>query len=527
MSHANNEGEVIIIHPPLSGEPHAVADVIRENNVTTVILPDPASLKAGSAKSPATPALERDGDRKIASRAFGLDAYRGAFLLLMTFAMTIPLREGLFPEWMYHMQYPPSGEFVDRAGLTWRDLLFPAFLFTMCTAIPVTNTLRLSKGLPYPAIIWIAAKRFAVLYIFALMIGHVLPYWTQDYTKRGNIVAIAGFLACWPLFMRKPAAWNQTTFDIVKKIGWVLGAAILFLLPLVYESSFSLQRKDGIIHALAFVSLATTILWLLTRKNPLPRLAVFATVVAIKVANDLGAPGGNLFYRIEAPPLFQAWMIELLIIGIPATVAGDMVVKWMRTPQVENSIGWSTTRLAALAAICLAFVPAALIGFYLRVSNETTLVFAALSALGLVTVARAQTEREQILANMFKWSAALLTAGAVLESIGSGIKKDPQTLSYLVVAGGLSIALLVVALVIADVLKPAKRATRLLVDVGQNPLIAYVAFTMFFNNIAWLLVFPHWQYATTIHALSGAVVFTAATAVLAAAATRMGIFWRA
>lgn len=527
MSASHENDEVIVIHPPLNGEARAIADVIRENDVTTIILPDPSDLNGLRPPAPTADAVRREVGAAPAARAYGVDAYRGFFLLLMTFAMTIPMRDGLFPEWMYHMQYPAPGEFVDRAGLTWRDLLFPAFLFTMCAAIPITNSLRMNKGMPYPAILWTAVKRFAVLYLYALIIGHTLPYWTQDYTRRGNLIAIAGFITCWPLFMRQPPSLSAVTFDRLKKAGWLAAAAILFVLPFTYGATFSLDRKDGIIHALAFVSLATTTLWLFTRTNQLARLAVFGIVLALKIVTDLELPGNGFLYSIEQPAFFQAWMVELLIVGIPATFAGDLLVKWMQTRESDDALSWTPGRLAAISAVSFAFVPTAVIGFYLRMGSETTLALAALSLLGLVLVSGAHAQRERILATLFRWAAVLLVAGAIVEPIGSGIRKDPQTLSYLVVTAGTSLALLIIALIAADVLKLAKRATRVLVDVGQNPLIAYIAFTMFFNNIAWLLIFPHWQAQTRSQAVLVSLAFTAATAAIAAAATRKRIFWRA
>lgn len=520
-----NAERAIVIHPPLSGEPHAIAHVVRENNVTTVILPDPAELNA-KVPSPAAVAIARAA-APTTERASGLDAYRGFFLLLMTFAMTIPHREGLFPQWMYHMQTPPSTDFIARAGLTWRDLLFPGFLFTMCTAIPITNSLRLGKGMPYPAILWTAVKRFALLYLFALIIGHALPYWTRDYTQRGNFVAIAGFLVCWPIFMRKPASWSESRFDIVKKLGWVLGAAFLIALPYVYGAQFDLARKDGIIHALAFVSLVTTTLWLFTRHNPLARLGVLGLVIALTAASDLGGPGADLLQRIEVPWLFQAWMAELLIIGIPATIIGDMLFKWMRQRADEARVSWPLWRLAALSAVSIAAVAAGVVGFYLRQVNATAIVLTALAVIGVALVRGAHSEREKILASLFRWSAVLLVAGALVEPLGGGIKKDPQTLSYLVFTAGAAMAILVALMIATDVLKLAKRATRLLVDVGQNPLLAYVAFTMFFNNIAWLTVFPRWQASNAGQALMVSAVFTALVATLAAVTSRKRLFWRA
>lgn len=520
-----NSDRVIVMHPPVSGEAGAIADVIQDSDVTTVVLGDPAAASL-PLPSPTADAIPRQAKPKI-ERAWALDAYRGLFLLMMTFAMTIPHREGLFPEWMYHMQTPPFADFVERAGLTWRDLLFPGFLFTMCTAIPITNALRLSKGMPYPAVIWTAVKRFAVLYCFALIIGHALPYWTQDYTKRGNIIAIIAFLVCWPMFMRKPESWKQETFDQVKKLGWALGAAVIFALPLVYGSEFSLQRKDGVIHALAFVSLFTTCLWLFTRTSAAIRLGVLGIVLALTAASDAGLAGGSLLTSIEKPWFFQAWMVELLVIGIPATIIGDQLLKWMRAQDDEARVTWPGWRLAALTALALASVATGVVAFYLREVTAATVALGALAALSLAVSFQARTEREQVLSTIVRWAAAMMVAGALLEPLGGGMKKDPQTLSYLLFTAGTSMAILVAVMVAADVLKLARRATRFLVDIGQNPLLAYIAFTMFFNNIAWLVIFPHWQPSTAGQALLVSACFTAAVGALVAITSRKGIYWRA
>lgn len=518
--------EVIVIHPPLNGEAHAIADIVQEDQVTTVILPDPATLST-QVQSPTVDAITRSAATPKNDRAVGIDAFRGFFLLLMTFAMAIPFKEGLFPQWMYHMQYPPPDQFVDRAGLTWRDLMFPGFLFTMCTAIPITNTLRLSKGMPYPGIIITALKRFAMLYVFALLIGHTLPYWTQDDTKRGNIVSIIGFLVCWPVFMRKPASWKQETFDRFKLAGWVAAAAMLFVVPQLYGSHFDITHRDDIIHALAFVSLATTTLWLFTRNNMPVRLAALGLVIALKIASDYPGPVQDLFSTLSAPAFYEPWMLELLIVAIPGTIAGDLIVKWMHHRPDERTITWSRPRLTALIAVCLGFIPIALFGFYNRQVSQTALGIAAVAAAGLVVVARPRTERERIIANLFKLAALMLVAGSLVEPVGGGIKKDPQTLSYLVFTTGTSLCFLLVAMITTDVLKVGQRATKLFVDVGQNPLIAYAAFMMFFNNIMWLTPLGGFQEKTATLALLGCLAFTALTAVLVRATTRKRVFWRA
>lgn len=519
---APERDQLIIFHPQLNGEPASIAEMLRENQLTPAVgtgSPAPVisshAIEDGASETP----------KALTDRALSIDVIRGFFLLVMTFSMTIPSVKGMFPDWMYHMQYPPPDQFIDRSGVTWRDLLFPGFLFTMCAAIPITNSLRLAKRMPYPGIIWIAVKRFVVLYLFALIIGHVLPYWTHDYTKRGNVVSIIGFLACWPMFMRKPASWRQETFDRFRRLGWVAGAAILFALPRAYGARFDITHIDDIIQALAFVSLVMTMIWLFTRTNIVARLVLFGVVLALTIADTHGLTD-KMYHALSAPRFYEPWMVELLLIGIPGTIAGDMIMNWMRHSEEERIVRWGRGRLVALVAVCLATLPVGLIGFYQQRPTVTAAGFAALAVLGFVIVAGAQTPREKILTNLFRLAALLLVSGALTVPLG-GIKKDPQTLSYLLYTAGTSLCFLLTAIVITDVFKVGRRVMQLFVDVGQNPLIAYVAFMMFFNNISWLTPFGPWQQKNGLNAILGGFVFVGLTAWLAIATTRRRIFWRA
>lgn len=521
-------GDVIIIHPPVS-EPDApdasgtpVADVIQDNQVTTIILTD--GVTAPSTQP--TPTPQAAPVKEKGERATGVDVFRGLFMLLMTFAMTIPMRAHLFPDWMYHMQYPPPGTFVDRPGLAWRDILFPGFLFTMCTAIPITNSLRLGKGLAYPEILWYAVRRFFLLYVFALILGHVNPYWTHDMTKRGNLVAIAGFLACWPLFLRRPSHWNATAFRAMKIAGWAITAGILFLLPRLYGITFSLERTDPIMNALAFVSLVSTALWLFTRTRPSIRLAAFAMVVAMKVSADRPGFVHDAWDQMQLFRMFKPWMLELLIVGIPGTFAGDLAVRWMKQRGENMQINWSRLRLAALAAVCVAFVAVELVGFYNQQIGATFLAVCALSAAGCALVMRAQTPRERVLATLFYGGALLMIAGTLVEPLG-GFRKAPQTLSFLVFMTGSSICLLIAMMIVTDVLKIAKRATSIVEQVGQNPLLAYVVYMMFLNHILWVTNAGNILTSTWYEALIRSTLITALSATLVIAATRRKLLWRA
>lgn len=516
--------EAIVIHGPVTGDERLLAKPAAGEPVT-VVLPHPSEMRRQPVPvdeiAPAPAAAKPKADRAV-----GVDAFRGMFLLLMTFAMTIPMREGLYPDWMYHMQNPPpNGDFVERAGLTWRDLMFPGFLFTMCVAIPITNSLRLAKGMAYPEVIWTAVKRFALLYIFALIIGHAAPYWTGDYTKRGNLIAILGFLVCWPIFLRKPPTWSDKTFGRLKLAGWVAAAAFLFVLPYAYGLTFSLTRRDIIIHALAVVSLLTTTLWLFTQRSPMTRLAALGLVLAFMLGGNSGAVA-NIRSVIDTA-LIEPWMIELMIVAIPGTFAGDQIVRWMRAPRDEVGNGsWGAARLGFVALLGLSMAPIAVIGYYNRWLPETAMALTLVGAAALLATSFAKTERERTLSALVRWAAFLVVVGALMESVGGGIKKDPQTAGYLVLTTGVSLGFLLFAMITTDVLKLAKRASRIVVEVGQNPLVAYIAFMLFFNQIAWGTGIARFLQNSPSEALVRSIIFTVATAILVVWTTRKRLFWR-
>lgn len=518
-----NRDRAIVMHPPASEDvPTAAdADAIRDRDITTLILHDPAT------REEAVPAVEQQRVPQL-QRAVGLDAFRGLFILLMTLSMAMPLEAHLgIAQWMYHMQFPAPGDFVSRAGLTWPDLVFPGFLLAMCAAIPLANAPRLARGEPYPAIIWSALKRFAMLLVFALIIGHVLPIYTGDFTKRGNYMGLAGFAVCWLIFLRKPDTWSERTYSRVKKIGWLACGLLLFAAPALWNGSFAFTRNDSIIRALAVVSLASTVIWLFTRNYPWARFTAFALVLAIKLASDLRLPGGGFWMAVTPDVLVDSWMLELLLIGIPGLAAGDAVLEYIRGRQQDLSGRWSRGRAAALAAIVFLFFPIATVGYYHRAIALTAAAIVILATAAFVLSRDARSAMEKSIATLIQWTCALLLLGAALEPIAGGIQKNPQTVGYLLITGGVCLALLTFVVIAADLLLVGQRASRTLTAVGRNPLLAYVAFTMFLNNLAWLAVFPRWRPATAWEGLGVALFFTAATGALVAVTAKKKLLWKA
>lgn len=545
MTASRRDEQPIVIHAPLTGDteriveyprslPEIAPDVVAHTDVVGPLIPTariatPASVvteQPAEQPSRTAPAVSI----APAERVFGLDVFRGVLLLAMNFTFTIP-PWGPFAKWMYHTQVPPSPtrEYVGVAGLTWQDFLFAMFVFTMAAAIPVAMGGRLARGKPYPDILFQSIRRGAMLLLFALLIGHVNPYWTQDYTRRGNILAIAGLLVSFALFVRPPVTWKPWIARALRTAGWVGAAVLLFVVPgLVYGQTFSTDRRDYIMAALAFATVAGTIVWMLTRQRIGLRLAIFGLIVAGRALASQVPAVGQIWYANPAPAVYQPWYLELLLVVIPGTIAGDLIWRWMRRPKINTTVrSWSTRRLGALAAIGWSFIPILCIGLYERRHPVATTALVIALCGALLALARgAGTERDRVLARLFGWASLWLVAGMLVEPLEGGIKKDPQTLGFLLLMTGCAMAALGGSLILSDIFRSGRRALRPAALIGQNALFAYVIIMLGFEHVLWLTGIGgsftgSWQVATVrsfvLTGLAGALVWYA---------TRRKLIWK-
>ncbi|MEX2280861.1 MAG: DUF5009 domain-containing protein [Gemmatimonadota bacterium] len=455
-------------------------------------------------------------------RVLSLDALRGVLMLAMNLSFAIPLSR-LFADWMFHMQYPPPGDFVDRPGLTWPDVVFPAFIFTMSAALPIAMQARLRARVSQPEIVWHSLQRAALLMVLALIIGHVNPDFTGDYTKRGNILAIVGFFLSAALFIRLPAS-QIVRAQWLRYAAWLGVLALFVLAPPIYGKTFSLERRDTILSALAFAAVAGCVIWLFTRSRPDIRFALVAVIAALKLGSQQLGWLHDLYAFTPAPWLYQPWYLELLIVVIAGTIAGDLLVRFAAS---KEAISFSGARVAALVAVCAAFIPVLCVGLYLRELRATALATLALIALGALLSARPKTESDRTISLLFRWTALWLVFGLLTEPLEGGIRKDPQTLSYLAISPGLSGAALIVFIALIDIFPRTRGALGFLTDIGRNPLLAYVFFTLFLNHVLYYVGIGDWLTDTWQRTLMRAIAIVALVGYTVWISSRKHLYWRA
>jgi predicted acyltransferase len=471
-------------------------------------------------------------------RALALDALRGLSILAMALSGYIPY--GVLPSWMYHAQVPPPQHIFNpqMPGLTWVDLVFPFFLFSMGAAMPLALSRRIEKGYPqWKTVLYILERGF-LLAAFALYREHVLPGAMSENPRTQTwLLALFAFALLFPILVRlppeghvSPKRWNPQVRWAIKGGGWL--GAIVFMALIRYPdgSGFSLNRSDIIIMLLANSAVFGSLIWLLSKANILMRLSFLGILMAQRFAAPLSGWVHSVSEFSPLPWVYRLGYLHYLFIVVPGTIVGDLILKWIRSPAEDRSGHgtWTVAHLFLIAVMTFGLNVILVVGLTNRWLLATTLVACALCALGWWLVSRPTNSTEQLIRSLFLWGAYWLVLGLVFEPYEGGIKKDPNTMSYFFVTSGLAIFLLIALTIIIDVFNK-RRWLQMVIDNGQNPMIAYLGIT---NLIPPLLALT--SLGSLLESLMptpwlGALRGMLTTLLLALAVsvfTRRKIFWR-
>lgn len=421
-------------------------------------------------------------------RVESIDALRGITIFLMILCSSIASNSGL-PAWMFHCQVPPP-DYVFRPevrGLTWVDLVFPIFIFSMGAAIPYWLGSKLGKGDSVLSICLQIIRRFIVLAAFSLAIGHGSAIGGTSCPELLSGIVQLGIWLC--MF----AALWRTDHKWVNAAGWAAMGGIFLWIHFSYGLEFAWAQNDCIILLLAWVALFGGLIWLFTRERPLWRLAVLAAVI---IAKYIGFD-----------------FTQYLVIALPATMVGDM----LKVRSGEGLKHFGLCAWIALAAVLVQFW-----GLYTRHVHADLIVSAVLASSFCALAFRERSVPAGIGAMGF----ASLLVGIVFDFIDGGIAKDYCNLSYLFTTCGQSL-LLLFFLLWAESRRPLSRT---LVMSGRNPMIAY--------TIAWSVISPLLYLVGVLglldsvavgNPLMGVVRGLAVTFVTIAATclfTRFDIYWK-
>lgn len=490
-------------------------------------------------------------------RAYALDALRGSAILMMVLSEMNPYsRTNHLPSFMYHAQVPPP-DFIFNPkapppGVTWVDMVLPFFLFSMGAAIPFAIGRRIEKGVGTRGIVVSTLLRGLLLALFAFYVEHIKTYSMVGGRYTLFLIGITGFLLPFIVLGRLPSDWKPGVRTAVKAAGWI-GAVALLLLSRhkdSYANVFSIERYDVIIVILANVAVYTTLIYLATRKNLLMRAGIMGIMIAMKLGTSVPGWVHSLYANFPIPYVnamkslgpsavsvlkafnffFSLEITHYLFIAIPGTIVGDMVLQWMNAPETgEREAGsWSKARYTGLALLLFGAVVLDLCLLKGRYVWQLAVALIPVLLAGNWLVRKPSASIERLINGLYKWGMYLLAVGILFEPYEGGIKKDGATMSYFFVSTGLAIFTLIVYTIIIDIFK-GKRAVQLLIDNGQNPMIAYTAGGNFVGLILgtfWISDYLAKVVVTPWPSFAIAVCTTLLVALSVSFCTRRRLFWR-
>jgi predicted acyltransferase len=413
-----------------------------------------------------------------------IDALRGYSILTMILSGSIAY-SSVMPAWMFHAQVPPPlHKFIPTIpGITWVDLVFPFFLFSMGASIPLALKKHFDAKSGFIAILKIAIKRFALLIFFALFTNHMKAWVIAENPGiQENLLSIFAFALLFFQFYKSDN--HKTIFFILKVIAFVLAIILLFVLPFWKGTGFDFYKSDIIIVVLANMAFFATIIYYFTVTKPNIRWGILVFIMAFFLAAKEPTNSwtksifnfshiGNLYFDW----CYQFYFLKYLFIVIPGTIAGDFILQDLNNKALEvnanNKLFDNYKRYEFLLAVLS--VTLVLLNLYGLFTRALLFNFISTTIICIVSLIICnKTNHISLLKKFTETGTYLLLLGLCFEAYEGGIKKDVSTYSYYFVCSGLAFFCLIIFTVLNN-LKYSKAIVKYLSLNGQNPMVAYVA----------------------------------------------------
>ena len=279
------------------------------------------------------------GNNNQKPRAHALDALRGYAIITMVLSAMEAF--SVLPRWMYHAQVPPPDHVFDPTiyGITWVDIIFPFFLFSMGAAIPLSLGRQHAKGESIMKLTWKTVQRWVKLTFFAIFIIHAFPFmlgYEQEWMRYA--MPIFFFILLCLMFMPNPFGLSPYKARAITWSAYLVAVGFMLLQPYAGGAPFRLTDSDCIMLILANVSLTGSIIYLLTIGHPLRRQALLPFLVALfMAAHTANSWPALLIHTSWLPWLYLPAYQEYLLIIIPGTVAGEWIAQWLEKMKANDT----------------------------------------------------------------------------------------------------------------------------------------------------------------------------------------------
>ena len=189
------------------------------------------------------------------------------------------------PWWNYHI---PPGE----QGMTYVDVVFPAFLFIVGMAIPLAIEKRMSKSDSILKILYHIVIRSLSLVILGLLIMNgrdMDPASTGISYTAWNVLMFTGVILLWNNYPKSNKR-SENTFRILKWSGLLILIALLFIYRREVDGEILWINKKNwsILGAIGWAYLSVCILYLIFKGKFRLLIISFVLLVALNVMSKAG-----------------------------------------------------------------------------------------------------------------------------------------------------------------------------------------------------------------------------------------------
>lgn len=414
-------------------------------------------------------------------RIITIDILRGITIFAMILCANIGYNSDL-PAWMFHAQTPPPTYAFnpDVPGITWVDLVFPFFLFTMGAAFPLAMRKRLENGTGRWAVTGSLFRRWLTLTIFAIVLGNAYKIGSST---RPEIVKGLFSIGLWAvMFMSLVRLKDERKCRLINNTGLFL-LVVMSVLSVDYLGiTLSRWSSDIIIMILANIAIFGGLIWMFTKDNLRLRWLILLFIIALKALSSYTPQALAWVPSLAGIGWFFSWsFLQYLVIAIAGSIAGDMLLNHSRSGEKTEVDPYHIT--AGIIALAAALVQ--LWGLFTRHILADFIISAVLGAVFVVLT----WKRRNIITWLGYFGFAFMLVGIIFDPIDGGITKDHCNLSYMLTTTGMTA--LTGAFVLMLELKWNIKG-RGLSGCGQNPMLAYTVTNFLTGPVLAMLGIGAW-----------------------------------
>lgn len=414
-------------------------------------------------------------------RIITIDILRGITIFAMILCANIGYNSDL-PAWMFHAQTPPPTYAFnpDVPGITWVDLVFPFFLFTMGAAFPLAMRKRLENGTGRWAVTGSLFRRWLTLTIFAIVLGNAYKIGSST---RPEFIKGLFSIGLWAvMFMSLVRLKDERKCRLINNTGLFL-LVVMSVLSVDYLGiTLSRWSSDIIIMILANIAIFGGLIWMFTKDSLRLRWLILLFIIALKALSSYTPQALAWVPSLAGIGWFFSWsFLQYLVIAIAGSIAGDMLLNHSRSGEKTEVDPYHIT--AGIIALAAALVQ--LWGLFTRHILADFIISAVLGAVFVVLT----WKRRNIMTWLGYFGFAFMLVGIIFDPIDGGITKDHCNLSYMLTTTGMTA--LTGAFVLMLELKWNIKG-RGLSGCGQNPMLAYTVTNFLTGPVLAMLGIGAW-----------------------------------